>query len=249
MDLLFNRTLSGPSINDILKDLSRSTFGDLQRFGFGEAPEPLTTPISINGNVVESLTTKQILHRHRLKKVTGAHSVEFEDGNTLDGIDVIILATGYHADFSICKFLVCRADIVSNLKYTGQVNTEDEKLSLYRNMVSLEAPYSLGFVGHSFGLANPTTYELQSRYLAQLYKGSISLPSIEQMKIHIGNHHKFISMTKRTKDDSSPINPVEYLEWIAKEIGCDFNEHLDSLPDLKLKEYLTKGVISGHAYR
>ena len=138
---------------------------------------------------------------------------------------------------------------MSDRKYTGQSDPESEKVSLYRGMISLEAPYSLGFVGQVFGLGNSSIYELQSRYLAQVYKGHITLPSVEDMRAHIQNHYKFISMTKRNKEDVSPINPVEYLEWIAKEIGCDFNDHLETLTDSKLAEYMRKGVISGHQYR
>ena len=77
-------------------------YGNLQRFGFGKPPAPASAPFAINGSFVETLAMGKVKVRHKLAKIIGPHAVQFEDGTTLDGIDDIIMATGFRSDYSFC---------------------------------------------------------------------------------------------------------------------------------------------------
>jgi Flavin-binding monooxygenase-like len=93
--------LKSPALlNAAIKNISKTFYGDLKRFGLGNAPDPLTASISISGNFVEALDTGRVIARPKLAKIIGPNAVQFQDGTTLDGIDVIIMATGYRADYS-----------------------------------------------------------------------------------------------------------------------------------------------------
>ena len=119
-------------------------------------------------------------------------------------------------------------------------------------MISLEAPNSLAFIGHTCtpSLA-PTVDELQSRYIAQLYKGIIKLPSQSEMRQSVDDHLQWIATTRHNKEDASPVKTVPYMDWLAQQIGCDVQSHLT--PGLlqrnrRLYNYISKGVLSGHQY-
>ena len=85
--------------NLIIRTLSWFFYGNLKRFGFGEAPKASKAPFAVNGNFVEVLATGRVKVRPKLAKITGPDEVEFTDGTRLSGIDAIILATGFRADY------------------------------------------------------------------------------------------------------------------------------------------------------
>jgi len=100
-DLLVTRS-NGKSefmTNLIIRTLSWFFYGNLKRFGFGEAPKASKAPFAVNGNFVEVLATGRVKVRPKLAKITGPDEVEFTDGTRLSGIDAIILATGFRADY------------------------------------------------------------------------------------------------------------------------------------------------------
>lgn len=142
---------------------------------------------------------------------------------------------------------------MENLKYSGQDSEESKKVRLYLGMISLEAPYSLAFINQIFGASlSPTISELQVRYLAQVYKGTIQLPSYSDMMRDVEEHHQFIAATKLHKEDVSMVKLTPYMDWFAKQIGCDVQTRLTWwlwFRDRKLYNYIANGVLSGHQFR
>jgi Flavin-binding monooxygenase-like len=97
--------------------------------------------------------------------------------------------------------------------------------------------------------------ELQSRYLAQLYLGNLTLPPRAEMEKEIVSQYKFAEENTHLKTDLSlvsALNFVSYIDWLAKQIGCDIQSRLTWglwFKNRKLYDYITKGPLSGHQYR
>ena len=106
-------------------------------------------------------------HRTSIKAYTQT-SLSLADGTMLD-IDVMILATGWTADFSFLSKRVWR-----------RLGKEDDGFYLYRHMVHPEVP-SLFFVGRASTISSILTYSLQARWLGELLKGNFQLPSVKTM--------------------------------------------------------------------
>ena len=94
--------------NLIIRTLSWFFYGNLKRFGFGEAPKASRAPFAVNGNFVEVLSTGKVKVRPKLAKITGPDEVEFTDGTRLSGIDAIIMATGFRTDYPFRIILLLR---------------------------------------------------------------------------------------------------------------------------------------------
>jgi hypothetical protein len=101
LDLSFTRSIKSPAaLNSLVKKVSKTYYGDLKRFGLGKAPDPIAAPPSISGSFVEALETGRVIARPKLAKVIGPNAVQFRDGTILEGVDAIIMATGYEPDCS-----------------------------------------------------------------------------------------------------------------------------------------------------
>jgi uncharacterized 2Fe-2S/4Fe-4S cluster protein (DUF4445 family) len=107
MDLSIKRS-TGQSMfisNLIVKFVSWLFYGNLERYGFGKPPTPASSaPFAINGSFVETLATGRVIVRPKLAKIIGPDAVQFDDGTTLEGIDDIIMATGFRPDYSFCTW-------------------------------------------------------------------------------------------------------------------------------------------------
>lgn len=104
-DLTVRRSLEASEwmVNLIVRFVGWLYYGNLQRFGFEKPPLPSRVDIAVNGSFVETLASGKVLVRSKLAKVIGPKVVEFRDGATLDGIDDIIMATGYRPEHSFRK--------------------------------------------------------------------------------------------------------------------------------------------------
>ncbi len=90
------------------------------------------------------------------------------DGATLD-IDVMVLATGWTADFGFLSDDVWH-----------RLGAEDDGFYLYRNMMHPDVP-GLVFIGRASTISSILTYSLQACWLGELLDGRVSLPSAEDM--------------------------------------------------------------------
>lgn len=88
--------------NFLIKAITWVFYGNLEGFGFSKGPSPATAPFAINGNFIETLASGMVNVRPKLAKIIAPNTVEFVDGSTLDGIDAIIMATGYRPDYGFC---------------------------------------------------------------------------------------------------------------------------------------------------
>ena len=128
-----------------------------------------------------------------------------------------------------------------------------DKIRLYKAMISPDASESLAFVGNtSTASVHTVVSELQSRYLAQLFLGNLTLPSRLEMEKEIDKHEHWVYTSRYEKDDPSYVDMVAYMDWLAKQIGCDVQSRLTWglwFRKRKLYNYITKGPFSGHQFR
>jgi hypothetical protein len=122
MDLNIKRSTEPSTFmaNLVMMFVSWLYYGSLQRYGFGKPPSPASSALpAINGNFVETLATGTVIARPKLAKIVGPHAVQFDDGTTLDGIDDIIMATGFRSDYSFCTSSFVSTNSSQNVEIHG----------------------------------------------------------------------------------------------------------------------------------
>src|SRR5271156_1059239 len=98
---------------------------------------------------------------------------------------------------------------------------------MYQRFISLAAPQSLAFVGTVLAPSLlPTICELQARYLVRLWNGELTLPAMSVMKDEVEKHAQLVQKSRYHSDDVSWIQFVPYLDWLAKQVGCDVHSRL-----------------------
>ena len=137
----------------------------------------------------------------------GGLEVEFEDGSSREA-DAVIMCTGYK---TVLPFLENR-----------EINNNRD---LYKHVFMPDDP-TIAFVG--FARPNigalPPVAEMQSRWVAKVFAGELSLPSAEEMKKVMQSDTEFITKLKsgyaKRNAVSSGIDYQPYLDLIAGYVGC-----------------------------
>ncbi len=105
-----------------------------------------------------------------LADVTGLaeHAITLSSGDTLD-VDKIVFATGWQNDHNLLP-----AEVHDKL------GRDDDGFYLYRHILNPDLP-NLYFIGRASTFLSVLTYSLQARWLAELLKGTFSLPAHAEM--------------------------------------------------------------------
>eukprot|EP00884_Botryococcus_braunii_P017276 jgi/Botrbrau1/4231/Bobra.0044s0026.2 len=100
--------------------------------------------------------------------------VVLRDGRSLEGYDMIVLATGYHNDYSY---------LPPNVQQ--KLNVQPDGLYLYRHILPPRVP-GLAFVGSEcFTMEGILTAGLQSEWLAQYLVGRMEVPAPEEQEVDV----------------------------------------------------------------
>ena len=155
-------------------------FGLGSRFGTRVNLVP-DKPIEIDAFGESTMLPRPEFYRLARRGVIGLHRTSVEaytpsglklgDGTTID-IDVMVLATGWTADFG---FLA---------KVWPRLGAEDHGFYLYRHMLQPAVP-GLVFIGRASTISSILSYSLQTRWLAELLGGRLVLPSDDAMARNI----------------------------------------------------------------
>mmetsp|Transcript_9652 Transcript_9652/g.15116 ORF Transcript_9652/g.15116 Transcript_9652/m.15116 type:complete len:365 (-) Transcript_9652:248-1342(-) len=112
-----------------------------------------------------------IYRRHTLHYL-GPNSAHFIDGSSIEKIDSIIFCTGYHYKFPFLDGVpVIKA--VDNFVYP-----------LYKQIFCATHP-SIAFIGLPSKIIPFPQFELQAKYIAKAWAGSVELPSIDSMSAEV----------------------------------------------------------------
>jgi dimethylaniline monooxygenase (N-oxide forming) len=147
------------------------TAGDMTSYGL---PEPdhklLEAHPTVSAELLSRLGHGDVLVKPNIDRFAGGRTVRFEDGGE-EEIDLVVYCTGYRVTFPFFE-----EDLLS---------AEDNRLPLYRRVVSPERPglYFIGFI-QPLGAIMPIA-EAQSEWVADVIGGRGALPSRAEMEAEV----------------------------------------------------------------
>lgn len=191
-----------------------------------------------------------------VKRFTGSDSLEFVDDTTLDGVDAIIYATGYSADFSVTPWLETSRPSPSAGDYGGE-----DLVRLYMNMFPPKYADSMVMLCHSaYGKNNGFSFsDVTSMAVSNIWRGVHSLPSEKDMEKHVDAHQAWIASRWRLDHqiNTSMVKNYEFQGFLHDAAGTGMKEGLGWgwegwkfwMHDPKLSWLMSHGVETAHAFR
>ncbi|KAI9088517.1 flavin monooxygenase-like protein [Phlyctochytrium arcticum] len=219
-----------------MRCLSRFMVGDLSKFRLNSNIRPTTINPVVNDHLASHLATGRVLSRPDIKQLH-PNEVEFVDG-TRGRIDTIIYCTGFQRVFPF----------LPSLTMTGQTSPGSPTLSLYKRIIPIQHP-TLAFVGHIHGLALPAVAELQARWVARLFSGSLNLPSQPYMQQEIDQHFTWTAKNTHGKLSTCEVPAFAYMESLAADIGCRPKTSALWWHKPQLRKLVISGTFNPHQYR
>lgn len=182
--------------NTVVKSITNKAFKLKPEWNIHPAPSILTHQPIVSDNLIDCLANHSIINRPNIHHFTGPKSVEFTDGSTLEDIDAIICCTGFTRDFSLVPDMlpVLFPSTAKPDPWTSHPNSDGRPLPhLYQNIFPLEHNDSVAYLSN---FTYPTGYmpivDLASMAVAQVWKGTSSLPSRDRMAEQIDSHHTWL---------------------------------------------------------
>eukprot|EP00892_Ulva_mutabilis_P007447 jgi/Ulvmu1/5074/UM021_0091.1 len=133
-------------------------------------------------------------------------TIEFEDGSSVQDIDIVMFCTGYHYAMPFLD-----AEIVDT--------SRSHVRPLYQHLLHPAFGASLSFVGLPFKVVPFPQFEVQTRYVARLLSGKATLPSQHEM-------HNWMESHYRQFDDGSAPDRHGHLQGGGH---WDYNDELSEL--------------------
>jgi thioredoxin reductase len=188
----------------VLERMLGLTAGDMTSYGL---PEPdhklLEAHPTVSAELLSRLGHGDVLVKPNIDRFSGGRGVRFADGSE-EEIDLVVYCTGYKITFPFFD--------------DDLLTAEDNRLRLYRRVVSLDHPglYLIGFV-QPLGAIMPIA-EAQSEWIADVVGGRGSLPSTAEMEAEVGEAET--KMRKRyvaSKRHTIQVDFHPYLREIRRE--------------------------------
>jgi thioredoxin reductase len=180
------------------------TAGDMTSYGL-PAPDHklLEAHPTVSAELLSRLGHGDVLVKPNIDRFSGGRAVRFADGSE-EEIDLVVYCTGYKITFPFLE--------------DGFLSTDDNRLRLYRRVVSVEHPglFFIGFV-QPLGATMPIA-EAQSEWVADLLGGRGTLPSGAEMEAEVGEAEA--AMRKRyvaSKRHTIQVDFHPYLREIRRE--------------------------------
>ncbi|KAH7369630.1 flavin monooxygenase-like protein [Rhexocercosporidium sp. MPI-PUGE-AT-0058] len=208
----------------------------------------------ISDNLVSSLWAKDVTSVHGLSRFTGEDKVELTDGTVLE-VDAVILCTGYEPDFSLTPEF---NPLNSGESKTVGVN-ETPLARLYQNIFPPRYADSLAYLNYIAVTDGAITIsDLTAMALAQIWKGSFTLPSAKIMNTEVDQHHEWVR--KLGKDDSvytGIVHPGPWYAFLNSAAGTGVDEKLGYglegwkfwVKERKLSGLMMRGVMTPFMFR
>ncbi|KAJ5521625.1 hypothetical protein N7527_005740, partial [Penicillium freii] len=234
----------------------RNRIYDLKpEWGLDPAPSFNQQRPIVSDNLVDNLSKEHITSVCPINGILDNKTVEFSNGTKVE-VDSIIWCTGYTIDYSVLG----KSNPTLYRETEGVPVTNGRKMPrLYQNVISLEHPESLAFMGN-LSFMNPAFLmsDLASMALAQIWKGNSHLPSKEKMRRSVDEQHKWIaSLANNGGVTPGLVNGVEWMEWVDQAAGLGLQENLGYgakgwyfwLTDNKLCNMVMDGLLLPSHYR
>ncbi|PKA46486.1 Flavin-containing monooxygenase FMO GS-OX-like 3 [Apostasia shenzhenica] len=143
-----------------------------------------------------------------IERVLSDGTVLFEDGSSAQ-VDVIIHCTGYKYTFPF-------------LKTSGIVNVDDNRVGpLYKHVFPPQTAPFLSFIGLPWKVTLFPLFELQSKWVAGVLSGRISLPTPEEMMEDIKNFYSEMEQSGWPKRYTHNLANCrcKHMDWLASQCG------------------------------
>lgn len=180
---------------------------------------------TVSDYIIPYLRAGKVTSTAAPKRIVGDYEVELEDGTILP-VDVIISCTGYDTDFTVMG------------KYDPTLTPEGTydhyTPGLYQNVLSLDFPDSLAYIGIAIAFQPAfLTTDLSTMALAQLWstkETSPSLPSTAEMKAWHLKHIVWVESVRsshpRRKMIKFSIPDGPWMRWVQETAGINLDENL-----------------------
>lgn len=230
----------------------KQMWGDLDpAWGLVPPPSISLSPRALNENIIPMLRDGSLTSLPGIKRFTGPNSVEFTDGTVLDGIDTVICATGYRADFDAVPFL--EKSRPSN--YGGP-----DFVRLWMNLFPPKYADSLVMLCYSaLGKNNGFSFsDVTSMAVSNLWRGVHPLPTVEKMEKDVDNHQEWVASRWRLDNniDTSMVKQWEYQSFLhtaagtgMENLGWGWKGWKFFFQDPKMSYLMNHGVETAHAFR
>ncbi|XP_075689442.1 flavin-containing monooxygenase 3-like [Rhinoderma darwinii] len=188
-----------------------------------------------NDDLAASITCGTVVVKPHIKEFTETSAV-FEDGSTMENVDVVIFATGY------CYAYPFMDDAL--------VKNKKNKVSLYKGVFppKLEKPTMavIGLVQSLGGI--PPTSDVQARWAVRVIKGTCNLPPKETMIDEL-NEEEGEKKNWFGRSETLSTDYVTYMDELSSFIGSKPNLPLLCLTDPKLALEVFFGPCSPYQFR
>ncbi|XP_017284329.1 flavin-containing monooxygenase 5 [Kryptolebias marmoratus] len=191
----------------------------------------------INDDLPLKILSGSVIIKPNVKEIRGS-TVEFEDGTTVEKVDMIVFATGYNYGFPY---------LPNDVLYKS-----GHRVGLYKHVFppNLEHP-TLAVVGfiHALG-AIMTQAEMQARLVARVFKGHKKLPSNQSMIKAVEKDTKDIEKSYIvSKLTPLQVDYVSYMDDLAGEIGVRPSLLWLFFTDYPLFKRVFWGPVTAYQYR
>lgn len=222
-------------------------------------------------NILPHFQDGSLASVHGIKRFLGGKKVELLDGQVLDGIDAVVLCTGYQADFSIVGPDAVATSVPDEYGYANATTAIDKEGSgarggtpLYRLWMNIFPPAhadSLALLCYSaFGKSNGFSFaDVTAMAVSNVFRGVHPLPPCAEMEHWIDAHQRWVAScwAREHTIDPSMVKQWEYQAWLHDAAGTG----MESLSwwgwkgwrfwwaDRKMYNLMANGVESAHMYR
>uniref|UniRef100_A0A183C6X5 Flavin-containing monooxygenase n=1 Tax=Globodera pallida TaxID=36090 RepID=A0A183C6X5_GLOPA len=165
---------------------------DHEKFGLKPKHGLFSAHLTVNDELPNRLCCGSIRVRPNIRQFT-QNGVIFEDGTLLEGVDQVILATGYTFEFPL-------------LEAGRLLPVQENDVSLFLNIFppALHSHNTLGIIGliQPLGSIMPIA-EMQARLFFSAFTGAIQMPSCTDMEAHAAGvkeamHAQFVQSRRHT---------------------------------------------------
>ncbi|KAJ0962041.1 hypothetical protein J5N97_029869 [Dioscorea zingiberensis] len=175
---------------------------------------------------------------------------------TAENFDAVVVCNGHHSEPMLAEIpgygiltllgnrIICfnpSCDIACRFKYhypflqiNEFISNEDNRVGpLYKHVFPPPVAPWLSFVGIPNKVIFSLMFELQSRWIARVLSGKVTLPSEEDMMASIETYYQELEHVGRPKHHTHNLHPneIEYLNWLASEVD------LPPIEDWRLQMY------------
>uniref|UniRef100_A0A8C2ZH14 Flavin-containing monooxygenase n=1 Tax=Cyclopterus lumpus TaxID=8103 RepID=A0A8C2ZH14_CYCLU len=191
----------------------------------------------INDDLPFKILSGSVILKPNVKEIRGS-TVVFDDGSTVEKVDTIVFSTGYNYDFPYMP--------------SSAVYKSGHRVGLYKHVFppKMEHP-TLAVVGfiHALGAIMPQA-EIQSRWVARVFKGHNKLPSNRAMMKAVDKDTKNIEKNYIvSKLTPLQVDFVSYMDDIAGEIGARPSLLWLFFTDYPLFQRVLWGPVTAYQYR